>query len=317
MLFAAAVPPAPASAQVSIGVSVNFGPPAIPVYVQPPCPQPNLIWTPGYWQYGPAGYFWVPGAWVPAPYPGYLWTPGYWGYAGGAYGWHPGYWGRHVGFYGGVNYGFGFFGVGFVGGAWAGNVFRYNTAVVNVNRTVIRNVYINKTVINNNYYTRTRTSYYGGPGGITRPPLAAETAYAHETHIPPTPVQRQHVTVARQNRSFLATVNHGRPATAAVARPLSAANRPSDFTPVRPADKVRPAAAAPGAPAPAGDHPYRATHPDYAAKHPLPAHQAPVPPHQPGGGGHKVHNPPPAEHPDRPAAHPDRPAAHPEKPPRA
>ena len=32
-----------------------------------------------------------------------------------------GYWGPHVGYYGGVNYGFGYMGVGFAGGAWRGD----------------------------------------------------------------------------------------------------------------------------------------------------------------------------------------------------
>src|SRR5258707_15381659 len=91
-----------ALAEVSIGVSVRVGPPAIPVYTQPFCPGPNYIWTPGYWAYSPAGYYWVPGTWVLAPSPGLLWTPGYWGWGGAGYLWHEGYWGPHVGFYGGV-----------------------------------------------------------------------------------------------------------------------------------------------------------------------------------------------------------------------
>ena len=48
------------------------------------------------------------------------------------YAFHEGYWGPHVGFYGGVNYGFGYGGVGFVGGRWDGGYFAYNTAVLNV-----------------------------------------------------------------------------------------------------------------------------------------------------------------------------------------
>ena len=40
-------------------------------------------------------------------------------------------------------------GFGFIGGGWSGGVFRYNTAVVNVNTTVVRNVYVDRTVINN------------------------------------------------------------------------------------------------------------------------------------------------------------------------
>src|SRR6185437_16501835 len=150
--FSAAVPAimmpaAPAKAGVAIGVSIGIAPPPLPVYVQPPIPAPGFLWTPGYWGYGEAGYYWVPGVWVRPPAVGLLWTPGYWGFAGGVYGWHAGYWGPHVGFYGGVNYGFGYGGVGFVGGEWRGSRFAYNTAVVNVNKTVIRNTYINNTVI--------------------------------------------------------------------------------------------------------------------------------------------------------------------------
>ena len=95
----------PASSFAGVFISVGFGPPVLPVYEVPPCPQPNLIWTPGYWAYGDDGYFWVPGAWVPAPFPGGLWTPGYWGWNNGLYVYNPGYWGFHVGYYGGINYG--------------------------------------------------------------------------------------------------------------------------------------------------------------------------------------------------------------------
>jgi len=121
----------PVSAQVAVGISVHVGPPALPVYVQPPCPTEGYIWTPGYWAYGDAGYYWVPGVWVAPPRVGLLWTPGYWGWREGVYAFHAGYWGPHVGFYGGVNYGFGYGGVGFVGGAWRGEHFAYNSAVVN------------------------------------------------------------------------------------------------------------------------------------------------------------------------------------------
>ena len=108
--------PARSSAQISVGVAVHIGPPALPVYEQPICPGAGYLWTPGYWAYGPDGYYWVPGTWVMAPSVGLLWTPGYWGWGGGGYFFHAGYWGPHVGFYGGINYGFGYGGVGFVGG---------------------------------------------------------------------------------------------------------------------------------------------------------------------------------------------------------
>src|SRR5580704_3695731 len=52
------------------------------------------------------------------PGDGYLWTPGYWSYRGGRYRYNNGYWGRHIGYYGGINYGFGYVGVGYQGGYW-------------------------------------------------------------------------------------------------------------------------------------------------------------------------------------------------------
>ena len=146
---------------------------------------------------------------------GVLWTPGYWGWGGGVYAWHAGYWGPHIGFYGGVNYGFGYGGVGFVGGEWRGGHFAYNTAVVNVNTTVVRNVYVNKTVIVNN---TTRTSFNGGPGGINRAANANELRASHESHIQATSAQMSHEHTASTNRANFASENHGRPATAAMSR---------------------------------------------------------------------------------------------------
>jgi YXWGXW repeat-containing protein len=50
-------------AQVAVGISVQIGPPALPVYGQPICREDGYIWTPGYWAYGDDGYYWVPGTW--------------------------------------------------------------------------------------------------------------------------------------------------------------------------------------------------------------------------------------------------------------
>ncbi len=127
-MLAGALLIAPQAAQARVFVSVGFAPPAIPVYTQPICPGDGYIWTPGYWAYTDDGYQWVDGAWVLAPYTGALWTPGYWGYDGGAYVWNAGYWGPTVGYYGGLNYGFGYFGVGFYGGYWNHGAFFYNRA---------------------------------------------------------------------------------------------------------------------------------------------------------------------------------------------
>jgi len=140
LLIPMAVTPA---AHAAVFVSVAIAPPVIPVYTQPLCPGDGYIWTPGYWAYGPDGYYWVDGAWVEAPYAGALWTPGYWGYAGAVYVWHAGYWGPVVGYYGGVNYGFGYFGVGFHGGYWNHGAFIYNTAYAHVGPG-IHSVYVER-----------------------------------------------------------------------------------------------------------------------------------------------------------------------------
>ncbi len=83
----------------------------------------------------------MPGVWVPPPQPNLLWTPGYWAFVGGAYVFHQGFWGPHVGFYGGVNYGFGYNGLGYEGGRWEGSRFAYNTTVNNFGGAHITNVY--------------------------------------------------------------------------------------------------------------------------------------------------------------------------------
>ena len=210
----------PASSFAGVFISVGFAPPVLPVYDVPPCPEPGWMWTPGYWAYGPDGYYWVPGAWVPAPYEGALWTPGYWGWGGGVYVWHPGYWGPHVGYYGGVNYGGGYLGIGFAGGGWRGHEFFYNTAVVRVggggfhnyeDRTVI----VNNTIINNNHI-----SYNGGPGGIRHDPMAQERMAEREQHMAASNFQQSHESAARSDHGSYFRNNGGRPQNTAMARPM-------------------------------------------------------------------------------------------------
>jgi hypothetical protein len=208
----------PAASFAGVFISVGIAPPVLPVYTQPLCPGDGYLWNPGYWAYGDEGYYWVPGVWVRPPQVGLLWTPGYWGWGGGAYLFHAGYWGPHVGFYGGVNYGFGYGGVGFGGGRWVGNSFAYNTAVVNVNRTVIRNTYVDNTVINHTT-VYSRTSFNGGAGGIQARPSAQEASFARENHIGPTAEQQSHVQMAHADRSNFASVNGGHPQNAAFSRP--------------------------------------------------------------------------------------------------
>jgi hypothetical protein len=207
-----------AAAFGQVGISISFGPPALPVYEQPLCPSDGYLWTPGYWayDYDEGDYYWVPGTWVMAPEIGYLWTPGYWAWGGEGFIFHEGYWGPQVGFYGGINYGYGYGGVGFVGGEWRGGAFFYNRAVVNVDTVHVTNVYENRTVVVNN---ESHVAFNGGEGGVTAHATATEESAAREPHQAALAAQTQHEHAASQNKALFASNNHGAPAVAATARP--------------------------------------------------------------------------------------------------
>jgi hypothetical protein len=218
LAVAAPVTLAPHASQAQeVAISVTLPPPPLPVYAQPVIPGPGYVWTPGYWTWGPEGYYWVPGTWVLPPAVGLLWTPGYWGWVDGRYFWHAGYWGPRVGFYGGINYGFGYFGTGFIGGHWDGDRFFYNRAVNNFGGVRITNVY-NEPVRN---VVATRVSFNGGRGGTIVRPSSTQLAAAQERHIGPTSAQAEHEHAAAQNRAFLSSVNHGRPMVGATAHAAS------------------------------------------------------------------------------------------------
>ena len=193
-------------------------PPPLPVYEQPPCPEEGYIWTPGLWRWGPEGYFWVPGTWIAPPQIGMLWTPGYWALGAGAvYVFHAGYWGPHVGYYGGINYGGGYTGYGYAGGRWRDNRFEYNTAVTNVNTSIVRNTY-RETATNDVHETNvTRVSYVGAPGSRTQPNRVEQT-FGQESHSGYTQPQIQHHDVARTSPMQNAGRNEGRPPVAATPR---------------------------------------------------------------------------------------------------
>ena len=76
--------------------STTVAPPASLVENQPPQPETDDTWVPGYWWWsGPlARYVWVSGAWRHPP-PDQVWYPGAWNNSGGRYVWAPGYWGPH------------------------------------------------------------------------------------------------------------------------------------------------------------------------------------------------------------------------------
>ncbi|HEY1900499.1 MAG TPA: YXWGXW repeat-containing protein [Steroidobacteraceae bacterium] len=179
--------PTLSQAAFGIGVSVNIAPPELPVYVQPPLPAPGYLWTPGYWAWDGMDYYWVPGTWVEPPASDMLWTPGYWGWNDGLYVWNQGYWGPQVGFYGGVNYGFGYTGQGYQGGYWHGGAFFYNRSVANFGHVNIVNVY-NTPV---RQVTVSHVSFNGGAGGVQRQPTQAERRAMSAHHAGPTALQRQ------------------------------------------------------------------------------------------------------------------------------
>jgi hypothetical protein len=212
--LAAAIPVA--QARMVCRDVVDEAPPPLPDYQQPPIPGPGYLWTPGYWsQSDESGYYWVPGTWAQPPRPGLLWTPGYWGWSDGAFAFHAGYWGATVGFYGGVNYGYGYGGAGYQGGYWRNNNFFYNRTVNNINNVSISNVYEKQILVNQG----PRVSYHGGPGGIMATPTQQEAAAAREPRIPPTEAQVTHVQMAAKNPALQLTHNNGHPPIAATARP--------------------------------------------------------------------------------------------------
>jgi hypothetical protein len=219
-------------------------PPQLPTYDQPEAPEPDYLWTPGYWAWAPVGYYWVPGVWCAAPYRGALWTPGYWYFYGNRYRFHRGFWGLYVGFYGGINYGFGYFGTGYRGGYWNGPHFYYNRAVNRINPTRITNVY-NHTVIVNNV-TMNRISYNGGRGGLQARPQPAELVAMRQPRTPPMTTQLQVQRQSAENRAQYFNTNRGRPAIVAAPRPIMADKGIQRPMPVMQARPVLPGQLRPG-----------------------------------------------------------------------
>ncbi|MGA3024099.1 MAG: YXWGXW repeat-containing protein [Bryobacteraceae bacterium] len=209
-----------------VGVSVTVAPPELPAYEQPMCPGDGYIWTPGYWAWD-GEYYWVPGTWVMAPEAGFLWTPGYWGWGGGGFLFNEGYWGPSVGFYGGINYGYGYFGNGYEGGRWDHGHFFYNTAVNRVDANAIHNVYNNRVSENVN-----RVSYNGGNGGINARATSEEEAAARGRHTGPVAAQTQHAWAARNNPQQRFSANHGAPPVTATPR-ANLASHPKELPPIQ------------------------------------------------------------------------------------
>jgi hypothetical protein len=201
-----------ASSYSQVDISVGWAPPPLPVYEQPACPVAGYIWTPGYWGWNSDyyDYYWVPGVWVPPPSVGLLWTPPWWGWRNGVYAFNQGYWGPSVGFYGGVNYGYGYTGNGYWGGRWSGNTFQYNTAVTRVNKSVVQNTYVNNSFTKN--VNANRTSFNGGNGGIKAEPTAQQkAAAANAKKVGPTSQQLSRQQLASKDQNLRASANKGKP----------------------------------------------------------------------------------------------------------
>jgi len=245
-------------------IQADEPPPPLPEYGQPPIPSPGYYWTPGYWAWNNYDYYWVPGVWVEPPQPGLLWTPGFWAFAGGVYAFNPGYWGPHVGYYGGINYGFGYNGLGYQGGRWDSGRFFYNSTVNNIGAAHITNVYtqniVNNTTINN-------TSFNGGPGGVAVKPTNEELLAAKEPRVRATALQTGQARAAGMRSEQFVSTNRGKPAIATTARPGEFKGK--GVVPARAAGK-----AADNAPKP-GEKPSAVEKPSKTEAAPKPAEEKP------------------------------------------
>lgn len=295
-----------AAAFAQIGISISIAPPELPVYEQPLCPGQGYLWTPGYWAYANDydDYYWVPGTWVEPPQVGLLWTPAYWGWGGNGFVFYNGYWGQQVGFYGGIDYGYGYSGEGFQGGRWDHDRFFYNQSVSNVNVTVIHNVY-NTTVVNRG---ASRVSYNGGKGGISVRPRPEEEAAARERHIPAVAAQTQHAQAARNNPEQRASRNHGAPPVAAT--PKAGALNDRAVVPAKPAATPYNRETNRAAVQPAGNVP--ATRPENNSRtdRPMPANQPKIDRTEPN----RPNSTEPNHRADRPESNRNEPAQRPATP---
>jgi hypothetical protein len=193
---------------------VNVAPPPLPFYAQPAIPQDGYLWVPGFWAWREAvpDYYWVPGTWVRPPQRGLLWTPPYWSRVDGGYVFHAGYWAEQVGFYGGIDYGYGYTGDLYQGGRWENGAFFYNRAVNNLGSLNIANVYDETLAADNKAM---RVSFNGGSKGTTARPSEQQEALASERHVEATAEQRKHFELAAMDRALYSKLNHGEPGVAA------------------------------------------------------------------------------------------------------
>jgi hypothetical protein len=133
-----------------------------------------------------------------------------------------------VGFYGGIDYGFGYSGDGYEGGRWDNGHFFYNRAVNNVD--VARNHNVYDTPISNR--NESRVSFNGGNGGIEARATSQQEAVSRQRHVPPVAAQTEHAQTARANPELRASSNHGKPPVESTTRP-NAVNDHQNSAPAR------------------------------------------------------------------------------------
>ncbi len=140
----------------------------------------------------------------------------------------------YMGYYGGINYGYGYFGRGYEGGYWRGGRFQYNA---NVNVVHITNVNVYRHPIN---VSRGPRVSYNGPGGVRQRPAPAEIAAMRGTRVAPMNTQVQLQRSASQDKGQFANVNRGRPAAAVAPRPVQSDPHPPKALPPARIQQPRP-----------------------------------------------------------------------------
>jgi hypothetical protein len=213
---------APLSAFADVAISINIAPPELPIYAQPELPGDGYIWTPGYWAWDGDDYYCVPGTWVLPPRAGLLWTPAWWAWDGEFYQFRTGYWGTSVGYYGGIDYGYGYGGRGYQGGRWDHGRFHYNRAVNHIDRSRIHDSYRQDVV---RHGPEDHRSYNGGDGGTRSRPGDRERNRDHQQRFAETADQVHHEQAARQRPDLRRNANHGLPSVAATPQPAALDDR--------------------------------------------------------------------------------------------
>jgi hypothetical protein len=196
---------------------ISTAPPPVPSYAQSAIPEEGYLWTPGFWarREDVRDYYWVPGTWVKPPREGLLWTPPYWSRVDGGFVFHHGYWAEAVGFYGGIDYGYGYAGDGYQGGRWDNGTFFYNRAANNLGSLNIAHAYDQAIAVTDQ---SERVSFEGGSRGTKARPTPQQERLARDPHVAPTPEQQQHFEMAAKDRSLYSKLNRGEPGVAATSR---------------------------------------------------------------------------------------------------